>query len=407
MQLALEEKEFVYDREARKAAYTTNQDFFDHWLTNIVGEGRAVSQQTTGVSGDASGQSLLNTNPAKARQDAATEATGQVVARLEQSENLHKEVQAAAAQAANDNSNVENSTKSTLTKEEQDKLLNPKSTSDEEFMELALKTFDNPNNTTAGAAFQAINTRNKLAGQKIADEKAEYLASGGWHSIRRCIAWVLDGQICDEWKIVAPASFVAYITQNLGWQSLAFLFNAHELGEDFPKPSIDEEAAKITDLTGENQTGQTPATAQDTCPGPEPCPDTGWQPGTTDFNFSESLIQEIINSGSGGGAGGGGGPGTGIPSIPFDLNFPPPSISVFDADPQPDGTWLVRWETQNAIFCQAINDWDGSQPAVNAGAVLGVNESRTTGTIIGRQEYQLACFNIDLEGTERALIFQP
>jgi len=143
-----------------------------------------------------------------------------------------------------------------------------------------------PNNNPYGQymiAQEELGLRKSKAEQNA---REEILAGGGFLPNRKCIAngWVAEPnssvQFCKQWETLTPASAQANQYSQIWGATLNQAINADQQTEDFIKNELPvDQAHIISGIGATNPTNNIPQSIfdqEDRCPGPGPCPDTGW-----------------------------------------------------------------------------------------------------------------------------------
>lgn len=289
--LSMEEKEFVLDPNARKAAFLSFQKYNTNFFKNFIKTGYQVSPGVTNTQpgNGTEGSALISENRAQDINDAEKEAAAVSGYVTQQSGNIHKDVVVSTLTKTNVTSYTE-SIKSTITKAEYDQLANnPNSIPNNQYPDLKLKSAE-PQNNQAGTYLLAFAKQESDKAAAAEETKAELAANGGYKPVRYCdpkdmIVGPMGTRFCAHWQTLTPGSTVkAYADKLLtGW--FDWLLGARENMDDFPvkalqQPQADPERA----LAGLDAISTSPSAAgaltsnSDTCPSPGPCQNSGWQP---------------------------------------------------------------------------------------------------------------------------------
>jgi hypothetical protein len=316
--LAMEEKEFVLDPNARKAAFLTLQKRLENFMAYLK-IGFKVSPGLTGTTpagGEAEGSSLINKNLGQDVNDAQKEAGAINADITSKSGNIHKaEVVKALNQTAA--TTYTDSIKSTITQAEYQALAtDPASLSDAQYNELKEKAAD-PRNNQYGSYLLALAKQESDKAAAAQETKDTFIANQGYKPVRYCdpkdmIAIPMRGVFCARWQTLTPGSTVKDYGNKLLTGLIDFLIDTRENVEDFVikasqgKADPERTIMGLDEIPGVGAEGPAPLTSNsDTCPSPGPCPNSGWQPqqqsapspfqqaNTASPSFSDRLGQQL------------------------------------------------------------------------------------------------------------------
>lgn len=395
----LEEKEFVYDRDSSKASFMALRQIFnelrDYFAKSYkTSPGLSGTDNTTGA-----GQDRAASVVADRRQDpldAGTEARAGARDDIRRSGGIYAEEAADSLERAENYDPLA----STMTQEEIDSLNNPESLDADTLRarRLAyLNPFGNNNPDSAFLTYRQYEQQAEAEAEAVARD--EYLAGQGYRPGRECLRWVesSSGKICARWQVITPGATNKTVSDASFTSLLDRINTVDEEGED----AIINLLSKLF-LSFKNpgansqQAGSDSPVGSDTCPGPEPCQNSGWQPRQISSGTSRQLsnndlselfdlftgLIENFNSGS------------------SDFQLPETdtsstidfSIDSFSYSPE---TSMISWEAWSAYNCMAANDWLGTE--IKAGEDLipwggAVGQATTTlPAIHNNLEYSLTC----------------
>ncbi|MBP9855983.1 MAG: hypothetical protein KBC48_01590 [Candidatus Pacebacteria bacterium] len=338
IQLAFEQKEFVQDAQARQAAAEEVEKYSKAYLTKFIPEGYAV---------DGSGQkgSLLIENLDDYILEGTDEITKLFISEYGKNDSDIFNQQTKEA-LLKDISNSKYLPFSTITKEEYDKLDNPKDLSSGEFLTLLNKAYDytKPNNPVSS---YSINKAILETAQAISESnRVNELSSSGFKPVRECLAVGPDGKTCAKWSTVTPGSI---IQENVG---NVFDSRLEQL----------EQADEVTDI-GEDTPIPTPAQSETFTPDDSTA---GGSPGFNG-NFAQNIfsgllarLRGIFNNGGNGGSTGGGEEGE-PPVVRLTFN----TASVSEINGGEANAAFINLTTEGADKCVAGNTWLSLRPSGN------------------------------------------
>jgi hypothetical protein len=290
--LSMEEKEFVLDPNARKAAFLSFQNYHTNFFKKFLKTGFQVSPGTTNTQpsgGGTEGSALFSENRTQDVSDAEKEAAAVSGYVTQQSGNIHKDVVVNTLTKTNATTYTE-SIKSTITKAEYDQLKNnPKSLTDSRYNDLKLETAE-PRNNEYGSYLLAFAKQESDKAEAAEETKATLAANGGYKPVRYCdpkdmVRVPMGGLYCAHWQTLVPGSSVKNYADKLRTGFIDFLIGTRENVEDFvvkalQTPSNDPERALmgLDEVVAAPGTGGALSSNSDTCPSPGPCQNSGWQP---------------------------------------------------------------------------------------------------------------------------------
>ncbi len=344
IQLAIEQKEFVQDAQARDQANKLTGDYNKEYLDYI----------NSGHAANASGEkdSFVIQNYGDYLQSKRNEAAKIALdTDLKNSGDIFKD--ATREILTKQEATGRNYPASTISKADYDKLQNPSQISSSDFTTLLTKVYDptKPNNPLTS---YIIN--NEIL--QSAKDRAEQLAitesqSSGFKPVEECIEKASDGQNCLKWKIITPSSIVAHQTGTVLDTKLNQLEQVHEvsdLSQDTPTPSVQETA---TLKPSDSKAGGS----------------SGFNNGFMSNAFSGLLnrLRGIFNGGLNlpgtGGGNGGGGTGTGSGDLAVNFNFTSATTDQILAGEANNA--FLNWQATGATECVAGNDWLSLKPSGN------------------------------------------
>ena len=356
IQYAFEEKEFVQDPDAKKALGRAIEFHNIKLFDSVFKFGRATSPGLTGVEGDNFEQLVpknLNEHLAKEKK----EITGVFLDELAETESPFKDeikTKLTTEQAETFADRI----KPTISPEDYDKITSgaPDSFNWDTWLQLI-----QPQNNPAGAEYLA---REELARrQATAEENAreELVAGLGFTGTRKCA----DGEMtasgfCRRWETDTPGS----VAQGYAVTSLTSVMRkaeGTEVLDDYLTPEFDANLERLKDISNYGAAGSQSVYQQaDPCPGPGPCPDSGW--GKIPAPKPETPVAPTVP----------------IPPAPrivpqvigflsLDFNSETPTLAEIGAG-QANVTTLKWRGTAGVSECRADNNWPGT--TVAAGALL-------------------------------------
>ncbi len=420
-----EEKEFVLDPAARKAAFLAFQELYNayrDYFTRGYNPGDSEVASGDGSTGQSGESFVADYNLDQER--AAEEARADVVSKLQNSENPY------ASDVVEQIIATQNQFYGQPLAEEECAKLAPDSgakLTGEEYNEL-LFSCSNPINYPRGVLTLTQDAMSQAANQAEQEARDRYLANQGVRDTRVCAEWsdnpleagnlsdsltnsgagdILSGtplgtggRYCKRWVTTTPGSSNKSYMDRLLTAFVDFMVNTHEVGEDFINGYQLQPQKDLTNLAQKND--PIPQT-NDPCPDTGGCPNTGWSYNQVDTsalnqaaqNGVESLFYNLINGGgdddspSGGGSFNLGGlPNFNLPAIDFSALFQnqvatqpaiaAPSISIQQSTvdvPPASKKSTVSWTTGNASVCFTASDWlsgtwPGNISTTTAGDIL-------------------------------------
>lgn len=352
VQLAFEQKEFVQDAQARQAASDEVEKYNKAYL-KFVDEGYAV---------DANGQkgNLIIENLDDYILEGTDEITKVFISEYENNDSdiFSQETKEALLRNIAEGKYLPYST---ITKEEYDKLADPKDLTSAEFLSLLNKAYDpsKPNNPITSYNI----SKNILEAARSISEsnRINELSSSGFKPVRECAELAPDGQTCVKWQTVTPGSVIQGEVSNTFGSRLRQLEQADEvtdIGEDTPIPT-----------PAQSQTFE----ADDATAGGSP----GFNGNFAQNIFSGLLarLRGLFNNGGNGGGGGGGGEEGEPPVATFTFN----TASVAEINGGEANAAFLNLSTQGASECKAANNWLSLRPSGNKAEVV-VAQGASVGT---------------------------
>lgn len=338
VQLAFEQKEFVQDAQARQAASDEVEKYNEAYLTKFIPQGYAV---------DGNGQkgSLIIENLDDYILEGTDEITKLFLSEYEKNDSdiFNQETREALLE---DIANSKQLPFSSITKEEYDKLADPKNLSSSEFLTLLNKAYDptKPNNPITSYAInktllqtvRSINESNRI----------NELSSSGFKPVRECVEVGPDNQTCAKWRTITPGSIIQENVGNVFDSRLEQLEQADEvtdIGEDTPIPTpAQSETFETDDSTAGGSPGFNGNFAQ---------------------NIFSGLLARLRGIFNNGGNGGGGGTGEeGEPPV-VNLTFTTPTVSQINGGQA--NAAFINLSTQGADKCVAASNWYGLKSSGN------------------------------------------
>ncbi|MBI4136420.1 MAG: hypothetical protein HY481_02675 [Candidatus Vogelbacteria bacterium] len=357
IQLAFEAKEFVQDPDAKKAI---GRAIEDHNIRLFEGlkAGRAPGNAENLDPKKDKGP-VVPKNLNAALDQGRQEVTGAFLDELKNIDSPFKD-DIKAKLAAEQTETFAERIKPTISQEEYRKITSGEDFSWDTWLELI-----KPQNTPAGAEFLA---REELARRQAANEqniREELLAGLGFLNTDECVKYSDDGKWCIERKTLTPGSVIqGYAVEGL--TSVIRKTEGTEILDDYLTPELEINLERLKDIS--NYAGASAGTVYnqpDPCPGPGPCPDSGWgkipaakpvtpsAPGgsgdTTSPPVGETIIRpEISNN-----------------VLTLNLSFETPTLAEVESGDKTNATTL-KWRATNAEgpeACIASNDWLSGQTA--------------------------------------------
>lgn len=373
IQLAFEAKEFVQDPDAKKALGRAIEDHNIKLFENIFKFGRGVSPGLTGVEGDNAEQLVpknLNEHLAKEQQEVA----GVFIDELANTESRWKDDIKAKLETEQAETFADR-IKPTIDQQTYDKFTEPGGFTDGGGWDTWLKLIQ-PNNNPAGAEYLA---REELARrQALAEQNAreELIAGLGFLGTRKCAEGEMtESGYCRRWETGTPGS----VAQGYAVESLTSVIRkteGTEILDDYITPELEVNLERLGDISNYGAASEgTVYNQPDPCPGPGPCPDSGWgkipaakpaeragqtiPPAPSGVEGPIIPLPEIINN-----------------VLTLNLNFETPTLAEVENGDKTNAT-IIKWRATNADpteACIADNDWlSGSvagAPAAAGGSLL-------------------------------------
>lgn len=281
IQYRIEEKEFIDDPNARKAAFNATVNALKGFK-NQLQVSRAQAPISLGVENptneEIEGPPAPLTTPGYVENQTInitnemTNAQGVFYDDLENSsENIHKDEALEILKEAD----TDNPLKSTIEKEDFDRLIASaeEPLSSEEYWDLMLQVA-NPRNNPRGSLLIAKSIKESEENIAITNARDEYQASQGFLGSRECLEWTTDGQACRIWQTISPGSIVKDYTSALLTSALRQVELADNSVEDFSigqLARLQENGPFDLPNAGKNSITEDP----DPCP-----PHVGTQPGS-------------------------------------------------------------------------------------------------------------------------------
>ena len=338
IQLAFEQKEFVQDAQARQAASDEVEKYNEAYLTKFIPQGYAV---------DGRGQkgSLVIENLDDYILEGTDEITKLFLSEYEKNDSdiFNQETREALLE---DIANSKYLPFSTLTKEDYNKLENPKDLSSAEFLSLLTKAYDytKPNNPVS--SYTINKTILETAKDISESNRINELSSSGFKPVRECVEVGPDNQTCAKWRTITPGSIIQENVGNVFDSRLEQLEQADEvtdIGEDTPIPTpAQSETFETDDSTAGGSPGFNGNFAQ---------------------NIFSGLLARLRGIFNNGGNGGGGGTGEeGEPPV-VNLTFTTPTVSQINGGQA--NAAFINLSTQGADKCVAASNWYGLKASGN------------------------------------------
>ncbi|MEK7552989.1 MAG: hypothetical protein AAB505_02705, partial [Patescibacteria group bacterium] len=288
IQLIAEDKMFIWDPNARKAAAKAisehGDQFFQNFLTGYeVSSASLVGEDVPGAAPGDNGQPLYVKNTSEHLAEVADERRRVFLNQLEELAKtgdypLVQQVVDDFIQEQTENQSFAEQIKPTIEKETLAAFLKPNGFSEGGGWDTWFKFVTDPQNTPAGVAFL---TREKLSSDLATAEQnaREELAWGqGLRAPRKCDpADRLANGDCAHWTIKTPAALIHDYASNSLAATLWQLINADSVGEDFIKGELKTLQEKLSDLSQYAEASKGSIFGEgkkDPCP-LGPCPDSG------------------------------------------------------------------------------------------------------------------------------------
>jgi hypothetical protein len=424
-----EKMEFILKPDAKKANWL---GLVNRWnaFRQFLQTGYKTTAAPEGTDGSSQGQPLirpLKQTIAENQDERKREIVDQI--QTKNSGNWAGDQVAQRLQLMNKN----NSNASTITKEKYDEISNP-----ETAQQLAQKStsayWDSftgayaPWNSPAGVLITTYGQQLTSAGEAEQNTREEYLANGG----------IPNGRVCDNekigpdgkkycpsdatWQTTVPGSVLLSYLNSLNSGVVNMITNNPNYQSDFMNYVDNDYTNQISSL-GENPNTntvvqQTSNAGSDPCPGPEPCPKSGWQAD----QVSETAISNMMKSGvdnafsgfsnlgdsSGENGNGNNGGGFQLPDLSDLTNGATQSSTISitlnqtTRDIASGKETTIKWQT-NAEMCFADNDWLSGNLADAHIEKKTDDAVETTGQLILQypaqatvnQEYGITCYESD------------
>jgi len=354
IQLAFEAKEFVQDPDAKKAL---GRAIEDHNIRLFEGlkAGRAPANAEN-LDPEKDKGPVVPKNLNAAIDQGRQEVTGAFLDELKNIDSPFKD-DIKAKLAAEQTETFADRIKPTISQEEYRKITSGEDFSWDTWLELI-----KPQNTPAGAEFL---TREELARRQAANEqnlREELLAGAGFLNTDECVKYSENGW-CIERKTLTPGS----ISQGYAVEGLTSVIRkteSTEILDDYLTPELEINLERLKDIS--HYAGASAGTVYnqpDPCPGPGPCPDSGWgripaaKPATAAGGLDGVApvapapvitLPEIINN-----------------VLTLNLSFETPTLAEVESGGKTNTT-IVKWRATNAEgteACIASNDWLSGQTA--------------------------------------------
>ncbi|MEK7208677.1 MAG: hypothetical protein AAB677_00250 [Patescibacteria group bacterium] len=360
IQYAMEDKEFVQDPDAKKANGRAIEFHNIKLFDNIFKFARAPGNAEN-LDPETDKEPLVPKNLNAAVIQAQREAGGGFLDELKQIDSPFLNDSLTKLKVEQEKTFADK-IKPTISPEDYDKITSgaPDSFNWDTWLQLI-----QPQNNPAGAEYLA---REELARRQAAAEentREEYAAGLGFLNADECVKYSESGW-CIERKTKTPGS----VAQGYAVAALTSPIRQGEGTEilnDYLTPEFDANLERLKDISNYAAAGSQSVYHQaDPCPGPGPCPDSGWgkiptpKPETPAAPTAPTppaprVIPQV----------------TGLLSL--DFNFDTPTLAEVNAG-QADITTFQWRATAGASECRADNDWPGT--TVSAGALLPTTGER-------------------------------
>ncbi len=361
IQLAFEAKEFVQDPDAKKALGRAIEQHNIGLFENLKA-GRAPSNAEN-LDPEKDKEPLVPKNLNAAIDQGRQEVTGAFLDELKNldspfTNDIKTKLQIEQTETFADR------IKPTLSQDQYQKITSGQEFSWDTWLELI-----KPQNTPAGAEFLA---REELARRQAANEqnlREELLAGAGFLNTDECLKYSESGW-CIERKTLTPGS----VSQRYAVEGLTSIIRKTENTEildDYITPELEINLERLKDISNyRGASAETVYNQPDPCPGPGPCPDSGWgkipaakpslpsgSSGNTAPPLSLSTIipPKIINN-----------------VLTLDL-LPPITPTLAEVNEGTANITTIKWRASNAEECRADNHWlsgNAGAPAVTNGSLL-------------------------------------
>lgn len=303
VQLLAEEKMFVWDPNARKAAAQALNAHKVSIINVLFNKGYKVSAGVAGADKEEQ-QSLQPTSIENYLNDGQKEIVGVFKDDINQlpEDYPFKQDLLASINNASPESGLDIILKPTdgWTKEKFDKFTQ----GDPEVFSLEnLVIATQPQNNPTGASFLARQEVTRRVVENKTNRLNELLAAGGILPTKDCVDPRENG-FCGEWKILTSGSIIKDYVVGILLSWVRQIELADENIQDFLIKDAPAVFKQISDLTS-----RPPSTLEqgDTCPGPGPCPTSGYESGKNlgqgQIDGAEAVLQNGIGDGGGGGGG--------------------------------------------------------------------------------------------------------
>lgn len=389
--LALESIFTIKITDSHKASFLSLRDFLNGPMRKLMSSGYRVAS-TPGATQNQNGQSLVNDVPQSVAQN-TEETKRQTEDQLKNSPNFADQkagVILARMNAAQTPNTPSQAIYQAMQNPQQTAQMNNKTWWDN------FTTLSQPGNTPDSALLLALDKQNQAMSRAEIQTYVDAIANNGIHSLRVCLEWGIG--YCKQWTTLTPGSQVGSLFNRLIASPIDYgsagVYNADALN----KPGADMMAsiANVSQNPNTNPATQS-SLGNDPCPGPNPCPKTGWQEGQISSGSLSNTMTNSVDNAYGtldalyGGSSGQDQSGAG--STSGGSSFPRVSVSAFQLNP--DNTRL-SWQTSNAIGCTPGNTWVGTNYTatstfVDDGSGTG-NASITLPAKHPALNYQLTCY---------------
>lgn len=411
--LNLEKYFFILAPDSFKAAYLASKELWNGPIRKLLATGYKTAN-APGAEQNKNGQPMVGNLPDVIKDD-------QTEVRRKKEDQVKNSGHWAGEQVSTllKRVNQANSSKPGVTKKEMETARDPQKMNELSSYEQAdlLARAWTPGNSEASFFTQSLGKQ--MAEEEKADQDArtKFIANNGFLDSRICQK--MGEGFCEAWLTLTPGSFIGEIAMKAALLGLDYLTSGAYQSEGIAG-DVGKQIAGLGNIAQNPATNQvvqnSQTVGQDPCPGPEPCPKSGWQGGQISANAINSMMEAGVDNafnaldnldfeGGSGSTNNGGGFDWGN----IDFNLPIPSVNpIINYFRQTEDGTKIEWSSYLTYRCEAKNDWEGTpyktgDSLINNGGVGGEINLELSAPH-GDLTYVLECLGLDDTPVSQSLI---
>jgi hypothetical protein len=296
--IAMEDLTYVHNPNASKAAIMALSEMKTGFVKYFQ-IGALQTHQQTGVPSPTEGTNggpLMVQNQGDEKAAAQKEAGSVVVEQVQQTAKINDAREISRELQKQNAETALSPFYGTLSPAKLNQLKNsPETLSDDEYWQIALASGEPGNNknlTMVGLMAYNRSRQNEAA----LEAELSYLANQGYKSKEDCPSGETVDGACRKRVTKVPGSSIKVLRELLTFFPVLRAIFADEIGEDAVNALMPQLQQEMSDFT-RPPAQETATQQQDPCPGPGPCPKTGWQSQVNSGGFEQALTSSRTSTG--------------------------------------------------------------------------------------------------------------